>query len=157
MAAVDYPDTLPMPLLLRESVRHVSPLMRTRMVSGRARQRRRFSSVPSYRKIALRMRGSQVTRFELWFKHEIFDGAQWFNIRLNTPRGVQVLEARFADMYEGPDPIGFDLYEIKAEIELEQRPLAPPEWQYAPEFLGRPDIFDMAMNRHWADEDRAFL
>lgn len=48
MADIIYPDEyLPMPLMDGYGFKPISPLLRTEMTSGRARQRRRYTSRPT--------------------------------------------------------------------------------------------------------------
>jgi hypothetical protein len=60
------------------AIQHVSPLQRTEMVSGRARQRRVYTSVPSMVAVQWLCTELQAQVFELFFRFGITDGADWF-------------------------------------------------------------------------------
>lgn len=148
---IDYPDGLPHPLREGKTTRHVQPFLRTTMESGRARQRRRFTSVPSIGTYRFIFTDTQAAAFELWFKTALKDGTEWFNMPRRTPLGQSVLVCRFTGMYEGPDEFGLNMWTISAEMESWERPLLPDEWDLLPDFVVHADIFDMAMNREWPE------
>lgn len=150
MADIDYPEGLPLPARDGYGINHVNPLMRSDLVSGRARQRRRFTSTPSIINITWRMNESQTILFESWFQGVINDGASWFNCPLRTPMGTQPYEARFTGIY-GPLTLdGLCGWMFSAEVELRERQVLPGEWaEVLPDFVQHMDIFDMAMNREW--------
>jgi len=141
-----------LPCVLREghSTQHGSPLVRTSMASGRARQRRAFTSVPSVKKVSWIFSGPQCLAFEAWFRDTISDGAEWFNMDLRTPLGISTpLVCRFTDMYEGPDIEAVDSWRVSAVLEVWTRPIIDGDWGLLPDFLLGVDIFDVAMNREW--------
>lgn len=147
---INYPDGLPCAQREGYSLRHVSPFMRTEMDSGRARQRRKFSSVPTMASVAWVFENdTQAAAFEAWFREAINDGVEWFNMPLKTPVGLKDYVCRFTDMYEGPDLIGVSSWRISAQLEIWERPLMPDGWGLLPEFALGSSIFDIAMNREW--------
>jgi len=146
---INYPDGLPHPLREGHTTNHVQPFLRTSMESGRARQRRRFTSVPSIGNYNFLFNDAQAASFEVWFKVTLKDGAEWFNIPRRTPLGQSMLVCRFTRMYTGPNLAGRDRWMISAELEAWERPLLPDEWALMPDFVAQADIFDYAMNREW--------
>lgn len=146
---IDYPHSLPNPQRAGNAANHVQPFRRTSMESGRARQRRTFTSVPSMQAFSWIFTGAQAQAFEAWFRETIHDGADWFNIRRLTPLGMSVLVCRFASMYRGPNLLGVDRWMFSAELEVWERPLLVPGWGAMPDFVVRSNIFDLAMNREW--------
>ncbi|AVL70870.1 hypothetical protein CEQ07_05230 [Oligella urethralis] len=150
---IDYPDGLPCAQRDGYSLRHVSPFTRTTMESGRARQRRKFSSVPTMVDVTWVFKNdSQAAAFEAWFRDAINDGADWFNMPLKTPVGMQDYVCRFAEMYTGPDLIGISSWRISAKLEIWERPLMPQGWGLLPEFALGASIFDIALNREWPEK-----
>lgn len=147
----EFPDTLPSPLRAGYGLNHVSPLQRTEMASGRARQRRRFTSVPTMAQVQWLFTQAQAQLFEGWFVHEISDGAVWFNVRLRTPMGLKPYEARFAGMYEGPELVGIADWRITAQLELRERQTASEDEMQFPLEIAYGEIFDRTMNSHWPD------
>lgn len=148
---IDFPANLPCPLLSGNQTNHVQPFLRTEMASGRARQRRRFSSVPSISSYSWVFTSNEALIFEIWFKDVIKDGAEWFNIHRQTPLGDTTLVCRFTQMYQGPNSIGNNLWRITAELEAWERPLIPGDWLLLPEYVIYASIFDVAMNREWPE------
>lgn len=149
MADIDYPTGLPLPLRSGYDINHVSPLMRSDLQSGRARQRRRYTSVPSMASVSWNMSQAQAQVFESWFRYELSDGAEWFNAELRTPLGLQSYECRFAEMYAGPQLVGVDHWVFQAMLEIRERQTMPEGFGSLPSFLIYPDIFDRAMNQEW--------
>ena len=149
---IDFPVDLPCPLRDGYSINHVRPFRRTGMASGRTRQRRLFTSVPTNVSVSWIFYGdSQAAAFEAWFQESIHDGADWFNCTLKTPVGYQPYICRFTDMYKGPEPIGINMWKVVASLEIWERPLLPPGWGTLPEYVIHADIFDIAMNREWPE------
>lgn len=124
---INYPAGLPNPLREGHTASRVSPFARSPMVSGRARQRRMFTSVPSIDTYNWIFTDEQAAIFESWFAFDISDGTEWFNIRRRTPLGMSTLVCRFVDMYRGPNLFGIGRWRISAELEAYERPLMTPE------------------------------
>lgn len=149
MADIDYPTGLPLPLRNGYDINHVSPLMRSDLQSGRARQRRRYTSVPSMASVSWNMSQQQAQLFEAWFRWELVDGSEWFNAEIRTPLGLQSYECRFADMYSGPQLVGVDRWVFQAMLEIRERQTLADGYELLPSFALYPDIFDRAMNQEW--------
>lgn len=149
MATIDYPTGLPLPLRNGYDINHVSPLMRSDLQSGRARQRRRYTSVPSMASVSWNMSQAQARVFESWFRYELSDGAEWFNAELRTPLGLQSYECRFADMYSGPQLVGVDRWVFQAMLEIRDRQTLADGYELVPSIVLYSDIFDRAMNQEW--------
>ncbi|QYJ23437.1 hypothetical protein KYT87_09540 [Achromobacter sp. ES-001] len=147
--SIDYPSQLPAPLWAPNQYAVTSPNQRTAMDSGRARQRRKFSSVPVMRSATWVMTSAQARLFELWYKATLKDGTEWFNIYLRHPIGYAVRVCRISGVYNGPIAWGADRWQFSATLEVWERPLLPDEWAILPSFVANPEIFDLAMNREW--------
>lgn len=157
MALVSYPSGLPIPLQEGYQNRHVSPMQRTEFSSGRSRNRRRFTSVPTMVPISLLMSQGQAQAFEVWFAASseyggINDGTDWFYTKLRTPMGIKPYEVRFTDMYEGPDLVAGRYWRFSAELEIRERQILPREWALTPELVMGSSIIDKAINREWPKE-----
>lgn len=102
MADIIYPDEyLPMPLMDGYGFKPISPLLRTEMTSGRARQRRRYTSTPTHASVKWIFQTDALAQvFEAFFRDALKDGQSWFYLRLQTPIGVKPYKARFIDIYE---------------------------------------------------------
>jgi hypothetical protein len=147
--AIEYPKTLPLPLQEGYGMQVGSPLQRTEMESGRARQRRKFSNVPTIIDVAWMMTEGQAQLFEAWFRFSIKDGAEWFECPLRTPMGLKQYVARFTDIYSGPTLVGGSHWRFSARIELRERQTLGSGWVDVYEYIIHSDIFDRAMNREW--------
>lgn len=119
---IAYPAGLPLPLRSGYGLNHVSPVTRTELESGRARQRRRYTASPSRISVSWIFSQAQAQAFEAWFRWTLSDGAEWFNANLRTPLGLQSHECRFVEMYAGPQRVGADLWQIQATLETRSRP-----------------------------------
>lgn len=149
---IDYPhDYLPLPLQDGYRLKPVSPLLRTSMSSGRARQRRLYTSTPTEVSVSWIMDDSQGQIFEAWYRDAIADGASWFNMKLKTPIGVRGYVCRFTDIYEGPTLEGGRYWRYSATLELWERPLLPPGWGLYPGLLSGSSLIDIAINREWPE------
>ncbi|HBZ1509891.1 TPA: hypothetical protein MJG17_26635, partial [Klebsiella pneumoniae] len=104
MTDIYYPhDSLPMPLQEGYGFQPVSPLKRTQLTTGRARQRRAYMSTPTQASITWFMEtDAQGLAFESWFRDALSDGAAWFMMKLQTPAGIKFYKCRFTDIYQGP-------------------------------------------------------
>lgn len=148
--SINYPAGLSVPLREGYDIKHVSPLQRTQMASGRSRQRRGFTSVPSMVRVAwLFPNDAHAGLFELWFKETLKDGAEWFNGPLKTPMGMKDYVCRFTDVYAGPTLVGVGLWRFTAELEIYERPTLPAEDINYPDELIYADMFDRTMNQYW--------
>lgn len=149
----DYPADLPLGRQADRSHQTVDPTIRSELESGRARQRLRYDFTPTNVSINWLLNDQQCQLFEVWFRSSegAGNGAQWFDIPLETPLGVGTWRARFINVYTGPNRAGRHLWVISASLELEERAVLPPDWVILPSFILRPDIFDIAMNREWPE------
>ncbi len=151
--ATDYPESLPLPLKAGYGMQTVSPLQRTELDSGRTRQRRRFSSVPINVSVSWLFTQAEAQVFESWFRYGISDGAEWFACRLSTPYGTEDYDARFNDIYSGPELVGVDCWRYTASIEIRERKTIPIDWAlYGFEYLASAGLFDAAINQEWPQQ-----
>ncbi|MAX51655.1 MAG: hypothetical protein CMH22_15950 [Methylophaga sp.] len=146
---MNYPSELPAALQQGHSVQTVSPLLRSQLASGRARQRRRFTSVPQTVQLEWVMTNSQAQLFEVWFRYGVMDGAAWHDMPVKTALGFQTERVRFTDIYSGPTMISPQLLQYSAEVEIFERQTLPPEWLDFPQFVAGSSIIDLALNREW--------
>ena len=77
-----WPDRLPLPTLEGYGISPGEAVLRTEMEAGPARQRRRFTDVPS--RIAVRwvLRPDQFALFEAWYRWVAAEGGAWFEMDL---------------------------------------------------------------------------
>lgn len=149
MTTISYPSQLRPPLRENYSVQHVSPLLRTQMQSGRARQRRLFTSVPSMVQVSFHFGSEAEARlFEGFFQHTLKDGVEWFNAPLRTPMGFRDYECRFTDIY-GPLELSGRSWRTSAQLEIRERQTISAEWVAFPDYVAHSDIIDLAINREW--------
>lgn len=146
---IKYPEGLPVGLHSGRTYQTVSPLQRSPLENGRARQRRRFTNVPTMASVSWIFNSAQAQAFEIWWKVQLVDGSQWFECPLETPLGYEDYTARFTDIYSGPNRLGPLLWSISAELELRYRPILSDDWGLIPDFVAEQSIFDIAMNDKW--------
>lgn len=144
-----YPKGLPRGRHSGRSYQLVSPLLRSNLVSGRAMQRRRFTSVPQGANINWLFSDVQGQAFEAWWRDQLTDGAQWFECPLDTPLGYAEYTCRFTDVYSGPDRVGPNLWAYSAELELRNRAVPDVGEGEFPEDILLSEIFDLTINVEW--------
>lgn len=149
---IQYPEGLPLPSQDGYGFRAKSPMLRSTMLSGRSRQRRQYQSVPTETPVAWLFTETQAQLFESWFEEVLVSGSQWFEMSLQTPQGLRLYRARFADMYEGPLLTGFNKWRVRARLELFERPILRDGWAvYAPQFMLYMAEIDQAVNSDWPE------
>jgi hypothetical protein len=149
VALPKYPVGLPLGLQSGRSYRTTSNVKRSPLATGRAKQRRLYTDVPTYGKISWLLNDEETQLFEGWCRDAIKDCVDWFEMPLRTPLGLGGHTVRFTDGYDGPDDAGPSLWRISAELEFLKRPLIPiGEWQFPEEIL-KSALFDITMNRTW--------
>ena len=149
MSLVSWPTQLPLPEQSGYAIQHVSPLQRTTMVSGRARQRRVYTSVPSNVAVQWFLTEQQAQLFEAFFRYAITDGADWFLLPLKTPMFTGDYECRFTGIYEGPTLTAFDKWTVSATIEIKERQTWNAGLAYVPQYVIDSSIIDIAVNQLW--------
>ena len=149
MALAVWPEQLPLPEQSGYAIQHVSPLQRTEMVSGRARQRRIYTSVPSMVAVQFFCTEFQAQVFELFFRFGITDGADWFLLPLKTPMFTGNYECRFTGIYEGPVLIAYDKWTVSATIEIKEQQTLGASWVRTPKYIIDSSIIDVALNDLW--------
>ena len=94
MADIIYPDEyLPMPLMDGYGFKPISPILRTEMTSGRAQQRRRYTSTPTQASVKWIFKTDALAQvFEAFFRDALKDGQSWFYLKLQTPIGVSPIK-----------------------------------------------------------------
>lgn len=143
----DYPSGLPAPLRAGYNINPENNIIRTQMVSGRARQRVAYTSVPAYVDLSWLLTAQQAQLFESW---SAVAGGDWFNVKLKTPLGYFPQACRFMESPQGPQLVGRDLWAYKAKAEIRDRVIVDPTYrEFAPDYLLMSDIIDLAMNREW--------
>ena len=147
---ISYPEGLPLPERDGYGFQSVSPMIRSELQSGRSRQRRRYTSVPTTSTVSWLLDDAESQLFEGWFEYVLMSGTLWFECPLKTPMGLEDYRARFTDIYTGPTLVGDSFWRFTAKLELLKRPLADPEWfLIAPDYILMSDIFDRAMTQKW--------
>ncbi|WP_042851611.1 hypothetical protein [Providencia rettgeri] len=153
MTEITYPhDYLPLPQQEDYAFQPVSPLRRTKLSSGRARQRRVYTSTPTNLSVSWFFEKEQQTQlFEAWYRDALSDGAAWFMMKLQTPLGVELYKCRIMDTYEGPILVPPNYWKISATLELWEKPLLPKDYGLFPDIVMNADILDIALNREWPE------
>jgi hypothetical protein len=125
-------------------------MIRSELQSGRSRQRRRYTSVPTMSSVSWLFSDTQSQVFEGWFEHVLMSGTLWFECPLKTPLGLETYQARFTSIYSGSTLVGVSHWRFTANLELFKRPIVDAEWVLiAPEYILMSDIFDRTMNQEW--------
>jgi len=118
---ITWPATLPLPTVQGYGIRPGEAILRTEMEAGPARQRKRFTSVPSRIAVRWLMKREQFVLFEAWYRWHAKEGGEWFEIPLLGGIGLTTHEARFTRQFEAK-LVGGVLWEIASELEIRERP-----------------------------------
>ncbi|WP_455275136.1 hypothetical protein [Ralstonia thomasii] len=129
MALVAWPDLLPAPLAGGYSYQPQASFIRTNMDSGLARQRRRFTRIPSTVSVAWVFTQEQLALFEGFVHYDISDGADWFSAKIANGQELQTVKAR---MTTAPkvDLIEPGIWHVSVQMETIDMPMATAD-QYA--------------------------
>jgi len=154
MTDIYYPhEYLPAPLLSptgEYGFKPISPLKRTDLTSGRARQRRMYTSVPTQSSVKWRFRTqSEAQYFEAWYRETLYDGVSWFYMKLKTPLGVEFYKCRFIDIYDGPYFMSPRFWQYSATLELWDRPVLQSGYAQYGEYIIYSSAFDIVINKVW--------
>ncbi len=120
---ITWPTTLPLPTVQGYSVQPGDTILRTDMESGLARQRRKFTNVPTKVSVRWIMRRDQYAVFEGWYRWSAKEGASWFSITLLGGLGLQEQDARFTRQFSARLLAGGTLWEVTSELEIRERPV----------------------------------
>ena len=123
MTTITWPQTLPLPTVQGYGVQPGEAISRTEMEAGLARQRRRFTDVPTKVSVRWIMRRDQYAIFEGWYRWHAREGASWFAITLLGGLGLLEQEARFTRQISSRLLAGGTLWEITSELEIRERPV----------------------------------
>ena len=123
MSDITWPSTLPLPTVQGYGVQPGEAILRTEMEAGLARQRRRFTDVPTKVSVRWIMRRDQYAIFEGWYRWHAREGASWFAITLLGGLGLLEQEARFTRQFASRLLAGGTLWEITSELEIRERPV----------------------------------
>ncbi|MCB4843428.1 hypothetical protein LHV18_22775 [Providencia rettgeri] len=154
MSEIYYPhEYLPLPLAEGYGFKPVSSIRRTQLSSGRARQRRIYTSTPTNTPVQwLFPKPQQAQLFEAWYRDALTDGAAWFMMKLKSPLGCdEWVKCRFTDIYDGPHLEMPNYWRFSATLELWEKPLLPKNYGLFPEYIVQSDILDIALNREWPE------
>lgn len=145
-----YPEGLPYPQKEGLGFTPVNPILRTELTSGRARQRKRFTSAPTVVSFTWVLNDQQAALFEAWAVQEA--GADWFEMGIVTPLGKNPHVCRFTATPNGPKRFGRVHWSYSATLEIFERPLIDPGYaSVVPDYILESGIFDKAINREWPE------
>lgn len=120
--SIIWPTTLPLPTIEGYGVHPGEAILRTEMEAGPARQRRRFTQVPSRISVRWVLRRDQFALFEAWYRWYAKEGGEWFEIELLGGVGLTIHEARFTRQFDARIRAG-RLWEVTSELEIRERPV----------------------------------
>ena len=119
---ISWPATLPLPSIDGYGVHPGEAVLRTEMEAGPARQRRRFTQVPSRVSVRWLLRRDQMALFESWYRWHAKEGGEWFTIDLLGGLGLVGHEARFTRQFTAR-PVPGNRWDVTSELEIRERPV----------------------------------
>ncbi len=144
-----YPTGMPAAIKAETSFQLVDPLVSTQSDNGQTRWDRRFTSVPASTPVKWIFTDSQCQAFQAWYRDQLRDGAEWFEMPLRSPVGRRMEQCHFTRAYSGPTRLGFNRWVVTAQLLLREMPLTFPGWGEFPEFILGASIIDFALNEEW--------
>ncbi|MBH0088596.1 hypothetical protein [Pseudoalteromonas sp. NSLLW218] len=124
---VKYPKDLKLPLVSSHRLSQNSNLLRTDMASGRARQRKRFQSVPTTMGATWKLNKYQAQILEGFVTHGVNDAVNWFLMPVRTPEGVIEHEVRFIQSPLESCTYNGGFWNYSANIEIKKRQIVSEE------------------------------
>lgn len=146
---IEYPKELPCFVRENYEIETLNPLIRTEMMTGKAKQRRRYKSTPTFVGATTSiMSNGQAMIFESWWDYVLVSGSQWFRAPIRTPLGMEMRVMRFTEIYEGPILEG-NGWRFRCSLELASQAIMHGEWLQSSDFINNMDKFDVLMNSVW--------
>lgn len=144
-----YPVNLPAALKGDRSFQMVDPLVASTSENGQTRWDRRFTATPATTPVSWIFTNLECQAFQAWYRDQLRDGADWFEMPLRSPMGRMTEQCHFVQAYSGPEPAGYDRWRVSANLVLRRMPMHPPGWGAFPDFILGSDIIDRALNEKW--------
>ena len=124
---VRYPKDLKLPLVSTHRLSQNPNLLRTEMASGRARQRKRFQSVPTTMAATWKLKADQAVILEGFVKHGTNDAVNWFVMPIRTPQGLIDHDVRFKQSPLESCSFNGGFWSYSANIEIKERQVVSEE------------------------------
>lgn len=102
-------------------------VIRTKMDTGRIRQRRRFTSDVRTCKVSWELKDDEFAMFQAVHKYKLSDGADWFTIELPQGDSLQPYRARFSSDGYTYDHRPILNWKVSATLEIEDASLPMSE------------------------------
>ncbi len=144
-----YPASLPPPLKSDRAFQLVDPLVSTTSDNGQTRWDRRFTSTPASTPVSWIFTDAEAQAFMAWFRDQLRDGAEWFEMPIKSPVGREVEKCHFVSVYTGPVRLGFKYWRISANLVLRRMPMPPIGEGEFPDEIANSEILDLTINREW--------
>lgn len=150
---VRFPENLPSALFDGHSKRKIDGVQRTQMQSGRTFARLEFSDTPNDFALSWRMTQTQAFQFENWHANAIKGGALEFIMPVMMTDGFRDRVCKFMSMYQGPDRIGPNTWEVTAPVQVRDQvgEGLSQDWWQVPQWFEYVSLFDVTMNKHWPE------
>ncbi|HER27500.1 MAG TPA: hypothetical protein ENI69_10365 [Rhodospirillales bacterium] len=123
---VVWPSTLPLPSIQGYGLHPGEAILRTEMEAGPARQRRRYTQVPSRISVRWMFQRDQFALFEAWYRWHAKEGGEWFTIELRGGIGMVPHEARFTRQFTA-SLLPANRWEVSSDLEIRERPVLNEE------------------------------
>ena len=124
---VRYPKDLKLPLVSTHRLSQNPNLLRTEMASGRARQRKRFQSVPTTMAATWKLKAEQAVILEGFVRHGTNDAVNWFVMPIRTPQGLIDHDVRFKQSPLESCSFNGGFWSYSANIEIKERQIVSEE------------------------------
>lgn len=147
-----YPSGLPAALKADRAFEMVDPLVSTPFDNGQMRWDVRFTDVPTVTPVSWIFSDVQFQAFGAWYRDQIRNGADWFEMPIRTPNGRSVEQCHFLTKYSGPARLGYDRWRVQGQLMLRRLPLPLIGEGEFPDDILTSGIFDITINEEWPSQ-----
>lgn len=118
-----WPTTLTKPDMNSYQITTTDAVLRTEMDSGSARTRRQFTYTPEFVEVKFKFSLAQLGIYEKFWRQDINQGADWFDIALTNGAGENVVEARFVGVPKRATTARENHWVLSAKLEVRNFPV----------------------------------
>ncbi len=146
---IEFPSDLPC-ASVEYSLRVRHNIRRTTLQSGRIRQRRTSRGTHRTANVKWVMNDGQFLLFETWLDSMLNGGAEWFLMKLKSGGGIELHECRLIEGAYQAEYIAPGYFSVIATLDICPTIRPPSDISLMFDYFGN-DIFDLAINKEWAE------
>lgn len=118
MATPTWPTSIKRPVMSAYKYDPEKAFIRSDMEAGPAKQRRRFTQVPTKIGIKLILTLAEFDTFQTFWVDQLLDGAKWFTMPLVDGQGESTTNARFIEPYKAKADAHGLMWTVTGTVEI---------------------------------------